>query len=119
MKVEPLPSSLITEIWPPISWASSRQIARPRPVPPYWRVVDESAWVNFSNSVQDLVLRDADAGVGDRQAQAPGVGGLEPRVDLAAGGELDGVGDQVAEDLAQPVAVAAPQALAAAARSRP
>jgi hypothetical protein len=33
-KVEPLPSSLITEIWPPISSASSRQMARPRPVPP-------------------------------------------------------------------------------------
>ncbi len=28
---------------------SSRQMARPRPVPPNWRVTDPSAWENFPN----------------------------------------------------------------------
>ncbi len=35
---------------PPIIETSRREIARPRPVPPNWRVVDVSAWVNGSNS---------------------------------------------------------------------
>ena len=85
-------------------------MARPRPVPPYWRVVEESAWVNFSNRVRILRLGDADAGVGDRQPQAAGVRRLEAGGDMALVGELDGVGDEVGEDLAQPVGVAAPDA---------
>ncbi len=41
--------SLSTHIVPPISSASSLLIARPRPVPPYLRVVLLSAWLNFWN----------------------------------------------------------------------
>ena len=59
---------------------------------------------------EDLVLRDADAGVGDRQPEAARIGRLEARRDAALVGELDRVGDQVGEDLAQPVGVAAPHA---------
>ena len=49
--VEPLPSSLSIPSEPPISSVSCLEIARPKPVPPYFRVVDESAWVNFSKRV--------------------------------------------------------------------
>ena len=37
-------------------------MARPRPVPPYLRVVEASAWVKAWNS-RSAVGRDADAGV--------------------------------------------------------
>ena len=68
-KVEPLPSALSTPISPPINVASSRQMARPRPVPPNLRVVDESPCWNARNSVFLHVLgRDADTGVGDRRS---------------------------------------------------
>ena len=40
--VEPTPGSLSTHIDPPINSASRLLIARPRPVPPYWRVVEAS-----------------------------------------------------------------------------
>ena len=49
-KVEPLPCSLSTPISPPISSTSWCEIARPRPVPPYSRVVEASACENFENS---------------------------------------------------------------------
>ena len=39
-KTLPLPSSLSTQIVPPINSASREQIASPRPVPPNLRVVD-------------------------------------------------------------------------------
>ena len=42
-KVEPLPGSLSTPISPPICSTSCLQIASPRPVPPYLRVVEPSA----------------------------------------------------------------------------
>ena len=33
--------------YPPfISWARMREMLRPRPVPPYWRVISPSAWLN-------------------------------------------------------------------------
>ena len=41
--VEPLPGVLSTPIWPPIISTSCLEIARPRPVPPYLRVVEPSA----------------------------------------------------------------------------
>ena len=48
-KVLPRPSSLSTPSSPPMAVTSCWQIARPRPVPPNRRVVDESAWENGSN----------------------------------------------------------------------
>ena len=46
--------------------ASLRLIARPRPVPPYLRVVDASAWREFLEQPAELLGRHADAGVGAR-----------------------------------------------------
>ena len=45
----PTPGAPSAVIWPPMATTSSRQIARPSPVPPNRRVVDESAWTNLSN----------------------------------------------------------------------
>src|SRR5262249_60627573 len=51
VKTEPLPDSLATVTSPPIMQASLRVMARPSPVPPYCRAVEESACVNSSNSL--------------------------------------------------------------------
>ena len=45
MKVLPWPGRLSTPIASPINWANCLQIASPNPVPPYFRVVEPSAWV--------------------------------------------------------------------------
>ena len=86
------------------------EIARPRPVPPYLRVVEPSAWANGSKIARCL-SGDADAGVANREVQHGAPVGLRSRSfdaqdHLAALGELDGVADQVDEDLAQPARVA-------------
>ena len=54
---------------PPISSASRRLIARPRPVPPYLRVVDESTCEKDWNSRPIALGREADAGVAHREGQ--------------------------------------------------
>jgi hypothetical protein len=43
VNTEPLPGSLVTVTSPPIMRASLRVMAKPRPVPPYCRAVEESA----------------------------------------------------------------------------
>ena len=45
-KVLPLPGVLSTPMAPPINSTSRAQMARPRPVPPYFRVVELSACSN-------------------------------------------------------------------------
>ena len=76
LNVAPLPApSLSAHIVPPISSASRLLIARPRPVPPYLRVVDESACENDWNSRLIPSGGQADAGVAHRERQ----------LDLAAG----------------------------------
>src|SRR5207237_303673 len=47
-KVLPLPSSLSTQILPPIIATSCEEIASPRPVPSYLRAIELSACVNAS-----------------------------------------------------------------------
>ena len=75
-------------------------------MPPYARVVEASAWVNGSNSRASVSAGDADAGVAHREAHDHAVvrrrRQLRATHDLAALGELDGVAEQVDEDLAQP-----------------
>ena len=44
VKVEPRPNSLSTVMSPPIIWQKRLLMTRPSPVPPYFRVVDASAW---------------------------------------------------------------------------
>lgn len=46
----PRPGSLSTASRPPICSTSRMQMVSPRPVPPYRRVVEASAWENGSNS---------------------------------------------------------------------
>ena len=48
--IVPLPSRLSTPISPPIISASCFDIVNPKPVPPYFRVVELSAWENLSKS---------------------------------------------------------------------
>jgi hypothetical protein len=47
---DPLPSSLSKWIRPPMISTSLWEIVSPRPVPPYSRVVDVSAWLNDSKT---------------------------------------------------------------------
>ena len=70
VKREPTPGSLSTETRPPISWQKRDTMARPRPVPPYLRVVVTSACVNGSKILAALLGRHADAGVGHRELDA-------------------------------------------------
>ena len=51
VNVVPLSGSLATVTSPPIIWQNRRVIVRPRPVPPYFRVVDTSACVKAWNSL--------------------------------------------------------------------
>jgi hypothetical protein len=50
VKTVPWPGWLVTRMSPPISWQNLRLIARPRPVPPYLRVVEASACTNAPKS---------------------------------------------------------------------
>ena len=96
---------------PPISSASRLLIARPRPVPPYLRVVDESACVNDWNSrpmpsaVRPMPVSRT-AKVSSTSPAATGAA-RHRQHHLAALGELHRVGQQVEQDLAQPRHVAA------------
>ena len=103
----PTPSALSTVSAPPISTAFSRHSARPRPRP---------AWPEFSwsrprlkrSKMRVAILR-RDAGTGvrhgelDRRVRPDAIGNRRGAdLHLAAGGELDGVADQVEQHLAQP-----------------
>ncbi len=50
VKALPAPGRLATRIRPPMSPTIRLQMASPRPVPPYWRVIPPSAWVKASKS---------------------------------------------------------------------
>ena len=123
--VEPSPSTLSTHMVPPISSARRLLTASPSPVPPYLRVVDESTWLNSSNSWCDAVGGDADAGVADRDVDL--VGAVHPargEHHLTDLGELHRVAEQVHEHLAEAsdVAVQTPSGTAGSMRkasSRP
>ena len=66
--VDPAPGVLSTPIRPH-QLDQALEIARPRPVPPYFRVVEASAWLNSVNSRVRLCLADADPGIGHRDPQ--------------------------------------------------
>ena len=67
---EPLPGSLATSIVPPSMVQKCLLMVSPRPVPPYLRVVDASAWVNAWNSRPICSVRHADAGIDDAEDEA-------------------------------------------------
>ena len=99
----PLPGLSTTSVPP---WASTipLQIARPSPSPPNLRVIVVSPCWNGSKMSGRISGLDADAGVGDLDDDAPIVVRVErPDGDRPAlGRELDGVLDQVPEDLLEP-----------------
>ena len=51
MKVEPFSGALISSIVPSIAATSMVVIDKPKPVPPYFLAIEESAWVNFSKII--------------------------------------------------------------------
>jgi hypothetical protein len=94
---------------PPIRPAILRVSARPRPVPPWRRVVEASACSKAWNRAL-LLRRDAHAGVADLELQLQAMPGLGQQgagqAHPAPIGELDGVGQQVDEGLGQVLRVA-------------
>jgi hypothetical protein len=80
-------------------------IANPNPVPPYLRVVDESARERLEQPTHALA-RQADPGIAHREMQLHLVAlrgrGRDGEHDLALLGELHRVGQQIEQDLAQP-----------------
>ena len=120
-KVEPSSSRLSTPTRPPISSASSLTIARPRPLPPWRRVLDASTWVNASNTESNWSsAMPMPVSRTSKRSRTPCVGRAEDdhlEDDAAALGELDRVVEQVDEHLAQAHRVALDAAAAAAPRS--
>ena len=108
--VLPLPGSLSSQMRPPSSATRFVEIARPRPVPPYLRVVEPSAWMNGLKiaaccscgtpmPVSDTLNRSTASTVCLRL-------GFDGQHHLAVLGELDGVADEIRDDLAQAAGVA-------------
>ena len=101
-------------ISPPMSSTSCLEIARPRPVPPYLRVVEPSACAKGSKScVERSGAMPMPVSVTSNAHQRRRVARAGRRDaathDLALVGELDRVADQVDQHLAQPRGVAAHQ----------
>ena len=71
-RASPTPAVLSALISPPMSPTIWREIARPRPVPPYLRVVEPSAWTKAWNSRGSASARDADAGVAHLELEQRG-----------------------------------------------
>ncbi len=95
---------------PRIKAISCAEMASPKPVPPYFRVVELSDWMNGSKISCCFDGRDADAGIANREPDADlfvvsTLNGHQQH-HFAALGELDGVADQVDEHLPQPAGVA-------------
>jgi hypothetical protein len=61
VNTEPLPGSLSTVMSPPIIWQKRLLIARPRPVPPYLRVVEALGLGKFLEQLAHLLRRHANA----------------------------------------------------------
>ena len=109
-KVLPTPGSLSSQICPPISSTSRRQMVRPRPVPPCLRVVDMSACVNGWNSfaacsgVMPMPVSRTE-NLSCTFSPVRSSSSIFSRISPLLG-ELDGVVDEVGQDLAEPQRVA-------------
>ncbi len=106
VKVLPWPGMLCTAIAPPSRLRRSREIDRPRPVPPYRRLVVPSAWRKASKMTScwsgGMPMPVSLHRESERRRASPGD---TVSVTLAAVGELDGVGQQVLQDLFDALAV--------------
>ena len=98
VKLEPRPTSLSTVMSPPIIWQNRRLITRPRPVPPYFRVVDASACENSWNNLTIC------SGVMPMPVSATAMVLPPPRMnrDGAALRELVGIAHEIEQRLPQP-----------------
>ena len=110
-KVLPRPGSLSTAIVPPIRATRRAAIVRPRPVPPYLRVVEVSSCSKarkiFSCLSGGMPMPVSLTVKRSSTSLRRGVAGdLHAHDHLALLGELDGVADQVEQHLAQPAGVA-------------
>src|SRR5262249_15699679 len=102
VKTEPLPGSLVTITPPPIMRASLRVMAKPSPVPPYCRAVEESAWVNSSTAWSAARVsyqcryrpRRSRSSRGHRNP-------FDAQPHLALLGEFAGIAQQIEQDLPQ------------------
>ena len=114
----PLPGVLRSWISPPSRLASSRLMARPRPVPPYLRLVLASACWNASKMIfcfssgMPMPVSDTSKAitrrrlVEDRMLGAPAAdGGRDRQPHAALLGELEGVRQQVLQHLLQALGV--------------
>ena len=101
--VEPRFGSLATPMTPPISATSWRQMASPRPVPPYLRVVKESACVKALKiwPCASAAMPMPVSLTSNRSLPSAVVRG-HAHHDLTGLGELDGISRQIDEDLPQP-----------------
>ena len=111
-KVLPRPGSLSTVICPPIRATSRAAIVRPRPVPPYFRVVEVSS-CSKARKILSCLSRGMPMPVSrtvNRRPTSPSgaavAGDFHAHDHLPGVGELDGVADQVEQDLPQPAGVA-------------
>ena len=102
----PWPAWLSSHSRPPISFTSWEQIARPSPVPPYFRVIERSACSKaskitccFSGGMPIPVSETAKREL--RLVLAASLG-LHMKHNFSLLGELDGVANEVEDDLAQP-----------------
>ena len=110
-KVEPAPGLLSQSSEPPISSASSLEMARPRPVPPNRRVIELSAcWKRPSTRGLSAGWKPTPVSETSKRAQ-PGRRLLDLQRDRAALGELDRVAEQVGQHLAHAHLVAQDEAV--------
>ena len=102
------PGSLSTPTSPPISSASSRQIDRPRPVPPKRRVVESSACVNGVNRRACIAgSMPGPLSLTSKRSRVAAQRLARSMRTRALLGELERVAEEVGQDLAQPRRVAA------------
>ncbi len=124
-------STLASRISPPSSSASSRLMARPRPVPPYLREVPASACWKASkisrclSGAMPMPVSSTAKATTCGDLLSTGWSGLQPpdasadaHVHVAVGGELDRVGKQVLEHLLQALGIARAWSAAGRRRSR-
>ena len=113
-KVLPRPGSLSTVILPPIRATSRAAMVRPRPVPPYLRVVEVSS-CSKARKIVSCLSGGMPMPVSRTVNRRPTLAARRPatsHVDfhahdhLALVGELDGVAHQVEQHLSQPAGVA-------------
>ena len=118
--VDPSPSTLSTQMTPPVAPRSAWRCSRPRPVPPNFRVLSWSPWLKLSK-IFSCLSSGMPMPVSLTRTTKPlgmGLGGRAPSGQFRQGApskpsrytafqrELDGVSDEVDQHLIQPARIA-------------